>query len=111
MAKKKKLQFKKEFGKGIASGRKTSTIRLSSSLREGDEVVVFAGNEELGIAKIEGVEAKRVKDLTNEDALRDGFRSKEELIRALRKIYGSRITDKTEVKLIKFKMMKSKKKR
>ena len=105
MVRKKKLQFKKEYGKGIVSGAKTSTIRLNSSLREGDVVIVFAGNEKLGVARIEKVEVKKVRDLNHEDAVRDGFRSREELLAALKKIYGSRISDKTEVKLIRFRMV------
>jgi len=98
--------FKKEYGEGIVKGSKTSTIRLSSTLKKGDEVEVVAGRVRLGIARIEDVEVKEVRELTDEDARTDGFRNREELVRALKKIYGRRITDRTEVKLIRFRMIK-----
>jgi len=101
-----KLMFKKEYSEGIVKGSKTSTIRLSSSLKKGDEVEVVAGRVRLGIARIEGIEVKKVHELTDEDARTDGFENKEELVKALKKIYGKRITDKTEVKLIRFRMIK-----
>ena len=98
--------FKKEYGEGIVRGSKTSTIRLSSTLKKGDEVEIVAGRVRLGVAKIEGVEVKKVHELTDEDAKTDGFKNREELVKALKKIYGKRITDSTEVKLIKFRMIK-----
>ncbi len=101
-----KLMFKKEYGEGIVKGSKTSTIRLSSTLKKGDEVEIVAGRVRLGVARIEDVEVKKVRELTDEDARTDGFRNREELVKALKKIYGSRITDRTEVKLIRFRMIK-----
>ena len=41
----------------------------------------------LGIAVVKSVRRKRVKDLSDDDALRDGFSNRGELIRALRKHY------------------------
>ncbi len=107
MVKRRRLIFKKEYGEGIINGTKTSTIRLSSDLKRGDEVIIFAGNVRLGIARIEDVKVKKIRELTDEDAKRDGFKSRDELIRALRRIYGSRITERTEVKLIEFRLLNS----
>ncbi len=105
MVKRRRLLFKKEYGEGILKGTKTSTIRLSSSLKRGDEVEIVAGRVRLGVARIEDVEVKKVKELTDEDAHADGFKSREELMRALKRIYGRRISEGTEVKLIRFKML------
>ncbi len=105
MARRRRLLFKKEYGEGILKGTKTSTIRLSSTLKKGDEVEIVAGRVKLGVARIEDVEVKKVKELTDEDAHADGFKSKEELMRALKRIYGRKISEGTEVKLIRFKML------
>ncbi|PUA32835.1 MAG: hypothetical protein B7O98_05205 [Zestosphaera tikiterensis] len=105
MKSRKTLAFKKEYGKPILLGRKTLTIRLNSNLKEGDVVEVRAGGVVLGKALIEEVKVKKVLELTDEDAVNDGFRSREELLRALKNIYKDRISASTEVKLIKFKLL------
>lgn len=107
MAKRRRLLFKKEYGAGIINGTKTSTVRLSSSLKAGDEVDVIAGKVKLGVAKIESVEVKKIRELTDEDAIMDGFKNRDELVKALKRIYGKKISDSTEVKLIKFRMIDS----
>ncbi len=105
MTKIKKLIFKQRYGADILEGKKSSTIRLTSSLKKGDIVEIRAGNIKIGTAVIEDVEVKEVRDLTDEDAKKDGFSSKEELVEALRRIYGKKISENTEVKLIKFKLL------
>ena len=104
---KKKLIFKQMYGPDILEGKKTSTIRLYSPVKKGDVVEIRAGKVRIGTAVIEDVEVKEVRELTDEDAGRDGFNSREELIKALRKIYGKRISNTTEVKLIKFRLLGS----
>jgi len=37
---------------------------------------------------VKKVVVKRVRELTDEDAIRDGFKSRNELISALKRIYG-----------------------
>jgi hypothetical protein len=98
-----KLNFAKEYKKKIKEGLKRQTIRLSTSLKEGDRVEVVAGGEVLGIAKITKVERKTVEELTDEDAKRDGFENVAQLVKALRKHYG-RISSKKEVCVIGFEM-------
>ncbi len=104
---KKKLIFKQMYGPDILEGRKTSTIRLYSPVKKGDVVEIRAGKVRIGTAVIEDIEVKEVRELTDEDASRDGFSNREELIKALRRIYGKRISDTTEVKLIKFRLLGS----
>lgn len=102
----KTLVFKKEYGRSIILGKKTTTIRLSSNVKKGDIVDVRVGDVHVGRAIIESVTVKKVSELTDSDARDDGFRSKEDLLNELRKIYGKqRITDDTEVKLIKFRLL------
>lgn len=102
----KTLVFKKEYGRSIILGRKTSTIRLSSSVRKGDVVDVRVGDIHVGRAIIEDVITKKISELTDEDAKDDGFKNREDLLNELRKIYGKqRIRDDTEIKLIKFRLL------
>lgn len=98
-----RLNFAKEYKKKIKEGLKRQTIRLSTSLREGEKVEVVAGGEVLGIAKITRVERKTIDELTDEDAKRDGFENVAQLVKALRRHYG-RISNKKEVCVIGFEM-------
>ncbi|MEM4646993.1 MAG: ASCH domain-containing protein [Candidatus Nezhaarchaeales archaeon] len=101
----KRLNFSKEYRRKIEKGLKKQTIRLSSSLKEGDRVKVVVGGEILGIARITKVERKALEELTDEDAKKDGFESLAQLIKALKKHYG-RISSKREVCIIGFELEK-----
>ncbi len=105
MVRRRKLVFKEEYWESISLGRKVSTIRLNSPVRVGDVVDIVAGRRFVGSAVVTGVEVKKVSQLTEEDARLDGFNSREELIAKLRKIYGRAVTDSTEVKIIRFKLL------
>jgi len=106
MTKRKRLVFKEAYGDSITLGVKVATVRLNSSLRVGEVVEVFAGRSYLGSAVITGVEVKKASQLTDDDARLDGFRSRDELVRELKNIYGRKFTDSTEVKVIKFKLLR-----
>ena len=99
----KRLNFAKEYKKKIKEGLKRQTIRLSTSLKEGDRVEVVVGGEVLGIAKIIRVERKTIEELTDEDAKRDGFEDVAQLVKALRRHYG-KVSNKKEVCVIGFEM-------
>ncbi|RLF09614.1 MAG: hypothetical protein DRJ62_06395 [Thermoprotei archaeon] len=99
----KKLSFSKEYKGKIKKGLKTQTVRLSTKLREGDEVEVVAGGEGLGKARITKIELKTVDQLTDEDARRDGFKNVGELRDALRRHYG-KIGGNRRVYLISFEL-------
>lgn len=87
------LNFKKEYKDKLISGRKRSTIRLRTNLKEGDEVEIFSGGFKIGVARIVSVRSKSISELTDEDARKDGFRNKHELLKALRKHYGELKSD------------------
>ncbi|MHC1601322.1 MAG: ASCH domain-containing protein [Candidatus Nezhaarchaeales archaeon] len=101
----KRLNFSKEYKGKIKKGVKRQTIRLSTSLKEGDEVKIVAGGEVLGTAKITKVERKTLEELTDEDAKKDGFEDLSQLVKALRRHYG-RIGGKSKVCIISFEMQK-----
>ncbi len=105
MAKQKKLVFREAYAESVALGTKVATIRLSGGFSVGDVVDIVAGRRYVGKAVITGVEVKKVSQLTDEDAMLDGFRNRDELVRELRKIYGRLVEGSTEVKIIKFRLV------
>lgn len=105
MVKRRKLIFREAYGEDILLGRKVATVRLNSPVRVGEVVDIVAGRVHIGRALITGVEVKKVSQLSDEDAVLDGFSSREELITELRSIYGRAISDSTEVKVIKFMLL------
>ena len=80
------LLFKKKFHDAIRSGRKTQTVRLweKCRLKEGRAYRV-AG---LGLMRVTRIERVRISDLTENDALLDGFESRKELLDELQGIYN-----------------------
>jgi len=101
----KKLNFSKKYKRKILSGEKTSTIRLKTKLKKGDLVEIIAGGEKLGKARIMNVKKTILKNLTKSDAIKDGFKSKKSLIKALKKHY-SNIDKDSIVYIISFSMLK-----
>jgi len=83
------LNFSEDFTEKILRGEKIATLRLGlKDYRQGDIVVVRAGQRELGKARIREVHVKRFRDLTQEDVEMDGYRDREELKNVLMKFYG-----------------------
>ncbi len=93
----KKLKFKEEYIPLILAGRKRTTIRLEKKYEVGDIVYISdtKGNI-IAKAEITRVIAKKLSELNENDAIRDGFMSIEELKNALTEIYGY-ISDDREV--------------
>ncbi|MEM1541406.1 MAG: ASCH domain-containing protein [Ignisphaera sp.] len=101
----KKLVFKLDYAGKILSGEKTTTIRLSTNLREGDTVEVYVGHVRIGKALIKRIYRKKLNELSAEEIRSDGFKSIEDLIKTLAKIYGSRrINTDSEVYIIEFQL-------
>lgn len=100
----KTLNFTREYKEKLLSGEKTSTLRLRTTLKTGDLVNVVAGGEKLGVARILSVKRVTLKDLTEKEVRRDGFKNKEALLKALRRHYSSNITPRSPLYLITFVM-------
>jgi len=84
----KHLTFDGEYIDALLSGRKKATIRRSArGFKEGDLVYIHSGGYVIGKAIIKRIEKKRLGELTEEDARKDGFPSKKELVRALKRYY------------------------
>ncbi len=82
------LMVKGEYVDDILKGRKRATIRLGLVKVKYDELIVHGGGRPVAKVKVKSVRYKRVRELNDEDARLDGFRSREELLDALRKAYG-----------------------
>ncbi|MCE4612190.1 MAG: ASCH domain-containing protein [Desulfurococcales archaeon] len=80
--------IKGAFADKLLEGRKSTTIRLGVVKPRYREVIIHGHGRPLAKAEVVGVRVKKVSELTEEDAWRDGFRSLEDLLEALRRVYG-----------------------
>jgi hypothetical protein len=86
------LLFKKKFLEAIRQGTKTQTIRLWTHrmMRAGQRSYIPGA----GYIRIESVEQVSLEELTEEDAVRDGFHSLADLRAEISSIYESRADGK-----------------
>ncbi|MEM0203591.1 MAG: ASCH domain-containing protein [Archaeoglobaceae archaeon] len=100
-----RINFDIEFVPTILSGAKKTTIRRGiRSYPVGKIVELTVDSKPFAMAKVKKVVVKRVSELSDEDAIADGFAGKEELIRALKKIYGE-ISDSEFVTIVHFELV------
>ncbi|MGC9148329.1 MAG: ASCH domain-containing protein [Sulfolobales archaeon] len=96
------LMMKKEYGDMILEGRKTSTIRLGYIIPKKKEIIIHSGGRPIAKAVIDEVIHKKLSELDDEDVVREGYNSKKELFKELRKIYGKNISKDSVVTIIRF---------
>jgi hypothetical protein len=94
------LMLSPRYLKALYEGRKKSTIR-PGVLRVGDKVYIHSKGRIVAVAHVEQVLYKRVKELTDEDAVLDGFKSREELVAYLKKRYPG-LRDGAIVTIVRF---------
>ncbi len=90
--------LKAEFWPLVKSGKKTITIRKRTRLRPGDDVLIHAGGKIVGRARILRVYRKRVDEIGEKEAKKEGI-PLEKLREILRELYGS-----SEVYVIEFQL-------
>lgn len=98
------LMVRGEFVKPILEGVKKATIRLGIVVPKYDEIIIHGGGRPIAKARITEIIHKKVSELTDSDAALDGFSSREELIEALKKVYG-RVSPDDVVTIIKFEVI------
>lgn len=98
------IMFKGRYAKQILSGEKITTVRLGIVKPKYEEVIIHGGGRPICKAKIEKVEHKMVKQLSDADAIRDGFKDLVQLLEELEKFYGHLNPDDW-VTIIKFKVL------
>ena len=83
------LLFKKKFLPAIRAGTKTQTIRLwkHRMMRSGQRSFIPG----VGAIRVDRVEQVQLADLTDDDAVPDGFESAAALRRELSTIYGEKL--------------------
>jgi len=82
------LMVKGEYVDLILKGVKKSTIRLGIIKPKYNEIMIHGGGKPIALAKITNVKYKRINELTDEDARKDGFPSLKVLLKELKKSYG-----------------------
>jgi len=98
----KRINFDSEYVEAIIEGKKITTIRKGiKRYPVGRIVELTVDNKPFAKARVDKVVVKRVRELTDEDAKKDGFDNREELIEALKRIYGS-IKDSEFVTIVHF---------
>jgi len=98
------LMVKGEFVKDILSGKKRTTIRLGKLRVKYNELIVHGGGRPVAKVRVTNVVYKRVYELTDEDAKKDGFKNKDELLEALRRMYGD-FSENDYVTIIEFEVV------
>ena len=98
------LMVKGKYVDLILSGKKTLTIRLGIVKPRYEEIIVHGGGRPIAKVKVTRVYHKRIKELSDNDAAKDGFRSREELVKELKRIYED-LNENDWVTLIEFKVI------
>jgi len=101
------INFKASLARKILEGYKKSTIR-KEKFEVGEKVLIKSGNLVIGEAIITNVKRIRLKEIDRETILKEGFYSREALIKFLRKIYPE-ISEEDFVYLVEFKLIPSSK--
>lgn len=99
------LMVKGEYVDLILKGVKKTTIRLGVVTPKYKEIIVHGGGRPVAVVRIVNVKHKRIKELTEEDAKKDGFSSVKTLIKELKKSYGN-IKPDDIVTIIEFNVVK-----
>ncbi len=99
------ITFKRMFLEQVLSGKKRTTIRLGIVRPRYSEVYIACENYVYAIAEIERIEYLKVHELDEDIVKSEGFKCKEELLKALKRIYG-KLNTTDYVTLIWFKVKK-----
>ncbi|AIY89870.1 ASCH domain-containing protein [Geoglobus acetivorans] len=98
----KRINFDSEYVEAIMDGRKVTTVRKGIKRYPVGRIVdLTAESKPFARARVDKVVVKRIKELTDIDAKLDGFENREELIEALKRIYG-KVKDEEFVTVVHF---------
>jgi len=100
----KHIMVKGKYVEKILDGRKRATVRKGLVKTKYPEIIIHGGGRPVAKARIKAVTHKRVGELTDEDARLDGFNSRDELIRELRRVYGE-LSEEDWVTIIEFEVV------
>lgn len=95
-----KIRLAREYFDKVQSGLKTSTVRAGRRTVKTGSAVFVSDDAEIDIF-VTGFEYKRLEDLTDDDAVRDGFLDALQLKIALKKFYPD-LDNRDDVTIIHF---------
>ena len=98
------IMVKGDYVEDILSGRKTTTIRLGRVKLKHHELIVHGGGRPIAKVRVKKVTYKRVGELTDDDAKKDGFNTLNELLYELKRVYSDLSPDDT-VTIIEFEVI------
>ncbi|HID08289.1 MAG TPA: ASCH domain-containing protein, partial [Armatimonadetes bacterium] len=98
------LMIRGKYAKKILEGIKRTTIRRGIVRPKYDEVIIHSGGKPICRARIIRVDHKKLKELTNYDAVKDGFGDLLELLEELDRLYGE-IDPNEWITIIEFKVV------
>lgn len=101
----KHLSIKADYLPAIFRGEKITTIRRGIVVPIYDRVYLHSKGKVIGEVEIESTKYVKVRDLTDKDALLDGFKNKRELMENLRKFYPD-INEEDWVTILRFKLVR-----
>jgi hypothetical protein len=90
----------------LRAGRKKCTVRLGTATVADSEIVMTDGRTSVPVRILKVDSSKRFSDLTDQDAMDEGFQTREELWRDLKQYYP-RATDGDPVTVIHFERVKT----
>lgn len=98
------IKFKTQFYNQIINKEKTQTIRYwkSCKLKNNDNIICDFGYNKIN-AIIENITYKTFNEITDNEIIADGFKSKIELLNTLKKFYSD-FNENKKLYLIKFKI-------
>jgi ASC-1-like (ASCH) protein len=102
-----KILLDPKFIQDVKMGRKTTTIRRGHRDYNPKKPAIFDSGQEIVPIEIESKKYLRFKQLTEEDAIKDGFTSARELKSELKQFYSD-IKDDTPITILKFHLRKAK---
>lgn len=81
------LHFRMDYLQKVLLGEKTTTVRKGIVKPLHDEVYLASNGKVYGEARLKSLRFTKLSELTDEDARRDGFENREDLVNALKEIY------------------------
>ncbi|MFE2260489.1 ASCH domain-containing protein [Streptomyces griseosporeus] len=98
------MYFHRDYLDAVRTGRKTTTVRFRDPVATGPVDMIFELDEDLVLqGVVTQVVSKRVDELTDQDAVADGFRDLEELHDRLRYHYPD-IAPTDEIAIVQFRL-------
>lgn len=100
------LLIKGCYAKKVLEGTKTTTIRMGKVVVKSKDLIIHSGGRPIAKAVVTRVVYKMVRELTEEDAKRDGHENLSELLKALERMYGKPLSPEDVVTIIEFAVVK-----